>query len=182
MYRVHLTDAQRDELNRRARDPQTQPRTRDRLEMLRLSDAGFSVPWIARHLGRHEQTVRHWIQAFLAGGFAALPDRPHPGQRSAFTPAMEEAIRTQLREQPQTWTASQLAAWVAKQFGVGLSAAQLGRRLKRARIVYKRTSRSVEHKQNSLEVAAKQQELAAHEKRGSKGRSISPTSTKPASP
>jgi transposase len=182
MYRVHLTDAQRDELNQRARDPHTLPRTRDRLEMLRLSDAGFSVPWIARHLGRHEQTVRHWIHAFLAGGFAALPDQPHPGQRSALTPAMEEAIRTQLRQDPQTWTASQLAAWVAKQLGVGLSAAQLGRRLKRARIVYKRTSRSVQHKQNPDEVGEKQNELAAHEKRGSKEKSTSPTSTKSASP
>jgi transposase len=182
MYRVHLTDAQRDELNRRARDPQTLPRTRDRLEMLRLADAGFGVPWIARHLGRHEQTVRHWIQAFLAGSFDALPDQPHPGQRSALIPAMEEAIRTHLRQNQQTWTASQLAAWVAKQWGVGLSAAQLGRRLKRARIVYKRTSRSVKHKQNPDEVAAKQEELDAHEKRGSKGRSTSPTSTKSASP
>jgi transposase len=182
MYRVHLTDAQREELNRRARDPQTQPRTRDRLEMLRLADAGFHVPWIARHLGRHEQTVRHWIQAFLAGGFEALPDQPHPGQHSALTPAMEEAIRTQLRKEPKTWTASQLAVWVAEQWGVALSAAQLGRRLKRAKIVYKRTSRSLKHKQNQDDLAEKRKELAAHEKRGTKGRSMSRTSTKSASP
>ena len=50
MYQVQLTDAQRDELERRAHDPRTQPRTRDRLEMVRLSDAGWSVPRIAGQL------------------------------------------------------------------------------------------------------------------------------------
>lgn len=182
MYRVQLTDAQREELHRRARDPKIKPRTRDRLEMVRLSDSGFSVPWIAGHLGHNAQTVRQWIKAFLAGGFESLPDQPHPGQHSALTAAMEEAIRTHLRQEPKTWTAAQLAAWVAAQFGVVLSAAQLGRRLKRAGIVYKRTSRSVKHKQNQAHVAQKQTELDQDEKRGISERSTWPTSTKPVSP
>lgn len=182
MYRIHLTDAQRAELDRRTRDRRLQPRTRDRLEMLRLSDAGWSVPRIAAHLRRHEQTVRFWLKAFRTGGFDALPDQPHPGQPSALTPAMEAAIRAALRQDEQTWTAAQLAAWVAQQWGVRLSPAQLGRRLKRAGIVYKRTSRSVKHHQDPEAVAAKQQELAAHEKRGKRARLTSPTSMKPASP
>jgi putative transposase len=182
MYRVHLTDAQRDELERRAHDPQTKPRTRDRLEMLRLSDAGWSVPRIAVHFRCHEQTVRRWVQGFLVGGFDALPDQPHPGQQSALTAAMEEAIRAELRRDAQTWDAPHLAAWVAQQFGVSLSPAQLGRRLKRAGIVYKRTSRSLKHKQDPEQVAAQQEEMTAQEKRGTKARSMSPTWTKPALP
>jgi len=182
MYRVHLTDAQRAELDRRAHDPRVKPRTRDRLEMLRLADAGWSVPRIAGHFRRHAQTVRTWIQAFRAGGFAALPDQPHPGQRSALTPAMEAAIRAELRRDAQTWDAHHLAAWVAQQFGISLSPAQLGRRLKRAVIVYKRTSRSLKHKQDPEQVAVKQEEMTAQEKRGSKGSSMSATWTKPALP
>jgi transposase len=182
MYRVHLTDAQRQELEQRAHDPQIKPRTRDRLEMLRLSDAGWSVPRIAVHFRRHEQTVRFWIKAFLADGFDALPDQPHPGQQSALTPAMEEAIRAELRRETQTWNAPQLAAWVAQQFGVSLSPAQLGRRLKRAGIVYKRTSRSLKHKQDPAAVAAKEQEMVAQEKRGITVRSTSPISMKPGLP
>ena len=58
MYTVTLTDEQRQELHRRTRQPGIVPSTRDRLEMVRLSDAGWSVPTIARHLGQHEQTVR----------------------------------------------------------------------------------------------------------------------------
>jgi transposase len=182
MYRVHLTDAQRDELERRAHDPRTQPRTRDRLEMVRLSAAGWSVPRIARHLRCHEETVRPWLKAFLARGFDALADRPHRGQQSALTPAIEAAIRAALRRDARTWTAAQLATWVAEQFGVGLSAAQLGRRLKRAGIVYKRASRSLKHKQDPEAVAAAQQEIAAQEKRGIAASSTTPTWTRPASP
>jgi transposase len=182
MYRIHLTDAQRAELQQRTRDPQIKPRTRDRLEMIRLSAAGWSPPRIALHLGLHAQTVRQWLQAFQRGGFDALPDQPHPGQQSAVTPAMEAAIRTELRKDEQTWTAAQLAAWVAQQFAVQLSPAHLGRRLKQAGIVYQRSSRSLKHKQDPEAVAAKRRELAAHEKRGVMATSTSPTWTKPASP
>ncbi len=182
MYRVQLTDAQRDELEQRAHDPRTKPRTRDRLEMVRLAAIGWSVPQIARHFRCHEETVRPWLKAFLARGFDALADQPHPGQPSKFTPAMEETLRAELRRDARTWTAAQLAAWVAEQFGVRLSAAELGRRLKRAGIIYKRASRSLKHKQNPEDVAAAQQEIAAQEKRGTEARSTSPPWTRPALP
>src|SRR5260370_16131148 len=104
MYRVHLTEAQRAELERRAHDPRTKPRTRDRLEMVRLSAAGWSVPRLAQHFRCHEETVRPWLKAFLARGFAALADQPHPGQRSRLTPAMEETLRAELRRDDRTWT------------------------------------------------------------------------------
>ena len=85
MYRISLSDDQRCALRERTRQAGLAPSTRDRLEMVRLSDAGWSVPHIARHLGQHEQTVRAWIKAFLAGGFDALPNKPRGGQQSALT-------------------------------------------------------------------------------------------------
>jgi transposase len=172
MYRVRLTDAQREELQCRAHDPGVKPRTRDRLEMVRLSHAGWSIPQIAHHLQICEKQVRHWIKAFLRGGFDALPDRLHPGQRSALTPAMVEALREELRRGERTWTAAQIAVWVEQQFGVRLGAHWLCQRLRRARIAYKRTSRSVKHKQKPEEGAAKKEERAAQEKRGIKARSM----------
>ena len=60
-YRVALTPEQRAELQRRARERVLAPALRDRLEMIRLSDLGWSVPRIARALGRHEQTVRKYV-------------------------------------------------------------------------------------------------------------------------
>lgn len=171
MYRVALTDVQRDELHRRAHTPGVQPRTRDRLEMVRLSAAGWSPPQIAAHLQISDKRVRHYLKAFLAAGFDALPDRPHPGMTSPLTPAIEAALRQELRQDERTWTAAQLAAWVDEQFGVRLTPDALTRRLKRARIAWKRTSRSVKHKQQPEAVAAKKEERAAQDKRGSKARS-----------
>jgi transposase len=171
MYRVALTDARRDELHRRAHAPGLQPRTRDRLEMVRLSAAGWSPPQIAIHLQISEQRVRHYLKAFLAGGFDALPDRRHPGMASPLTPAMEAALRQELLKDERTWTAAQLADWVEAQYGVRLTPDALTRRLKRARIAWKRTSRSVKHKQQPDAVATKKKERAAQDKRGRKARS-----------
>ena len=80
MYRVCLTEEQRAELKQRTRSVAVKPRTRDRLEMVRLSAAGWSIPKIARHLQLSEQQVRFWIKRFLAAGFDALPDQPHVGR------------------------------------------------------------------------------------------------------
>lgn len=172
MYRVRLDDAQQQELNRRAHEPGVQPRTRDRLEMVRLSAAGWSVPRIAVHLLICEKRVRHYIKQFLEHGFDALPDRPHPGQQSALTPALEEAIRQELRRRAQSWSAGQIAAWLAEHHGVRFTPAYLAERLKRAGIAYKRTGRSLKHKQDPAAVADKQAAMEAHEKRGRRARSM----------
>ncbi len=166
MYRITLTDEQRHELRQRTREAGLAPSTRDRLEMVRLSDAGWSVPTIARHLGQHEQTVRAWIKAFLAGGFDALPNQPRGGKESALTPPMLAAVRTEVATGTRTWTAAQLADWVAEHHGVRLSTDRLRVHLRRAQISWQRTSRSLKHKQDPLEVAERQAVLDDLEKKG----------------
>jgi transposase len=164
MYRIRLTTDQRTELNRRAHEKDIVPSTRDRLEMVRLSDAGFSVPKIARHLGQHEQTVRAWIKAFLTNGFDALINQPRGGKQSAFTEAIQEAVRTEIAKGERTWTAGQIADWLAQQHGVRLSVGRMRKHLRRARLSWQRTSRSLKHKQKPEEVAAKQADLQTLEK------------------
>ncbi len=169
MYRIALTDDQRHDLRQRTRQVGLAPSTRDRLEMVRLSDAGWSVPRIARHLGQHEQTVRLWIKAFLQGGFAALPNKPRGGKQSALTPAILAAIRAELAKGERTWTAAHLADWVAEHHGVRLSTDRLRVHLRRAKLSWQRTSRSLKHKQDPIEVAARQIELTEREKKGRSG-------------
>ncbi len=169
MYRIALTDDQRHELRQRTRQVGLAPSTRDRLEMVRLSDAGWSVPRIAHHLGQHEQTVRLWIKAFLHGGFAALPNKPRGGKQSALTPAILAAIRAELAKGTRTWTAAKLAAWVAEHHGVRLSTDRLRVHLRRAKLSWQRTSRSLKHKQDPIEVAERQVELTEREKKGRPG-------------
>jgi transposase len=139
---------------------------RDRLEMVRLSDARWSVPRIARHLGQHEQTVRVWIKAFLAGGLAALPNKPRGGKQSALTAPMLEAVRAEVATGRRTWTAAQLAAWVADHQGVRLSAARVRIHLRRAGISWQRTSRTLRHKPDPAEVAEREAVLTDLEKKG----------------
>ena len=164
MYRVLLDDLARQELDRRAHAPGVMPRTRDRLEMVRLSDAGWSIPKIARHFGLSERCVRFWIKTYLKSGFDALPDKPHRGQSSALTPALVAAIRAQVSKGERTWTAQQLADWLSEQHGVCLGADWLARLLRRAKLSYKRTSRTLKHKQNPEEVAQKRASLQTLQK------------------
>ena len=169
MYRIALTDEQRRELRERTRRAGLAPSTRDRLEMVRLADAGWSVPRIARHLGLHEHTVRAWIKTFLAGGFDALPNKPRGGKASALTAAMLASVRAEVAAGTRTWTAAQLAAWIAARHGIRLSADRLRIHLRRAGISWQRTSRTLRHKQDPDEVAERAAVLADLEKRGTPG-------------
>jgi putative transposase len=166
MYRITLMDEQRRELRERAHRAGLAPSTRDRLEMVRLSDAGWSVPRIARHLGQHEQTVRTWIKAFLDGAFEALPNKPRGGKESALTAPMLESVRAEVATGTRTWTAAQLADWVAAHHGVRLSADRLRIHLRRARISWQRTSRTLRHKQDPDEVAEREAVLTDRAKKG----------------
>jgi transposase len=112
--------------------------------------------------------VRHWIKTFLAAGFEALSDRPPVGRTSRLTPAICEAVRQELEKGDRTWTAPQLAEWIEQQFQVRVSAAHLRRFRRRWQLSYKRTGRSVRHKQKPEEVTVKKEELEGLEKRGSR--------------
>lgn len=132
--------------------------------MVRLSNKGLSVPQIADLLDLHEQTVRHWIKSFMKGGFDALQNRPSggvlAGKVSAFTPEMIAALYKEIEQGKRTWTAPQMADWVDATFGVRLSPTRIALHMKRAGLVYKRTNRTLKHKQKAEEVSAKQVTLA----------------------
>jgi transposase len=161
-----LTDEQRRELRERAQRAGLAPRTRDRLEMVRLSDAGWSVPRIARHLGPHAQTVRTWIKAFLDGAFEALPNKPRGGKEAALTAPLRQSVRAAVTTGTRTWTAAQLADWVAAHHGVRLSADRLRIHLRRARLCWQRPSRTLRHKQDPDEVAAREAVLTERAQKG----------------
>src|SRR4051812_28622 len=145
MLRIHLSPAQRDELRTRTRQPGLAPRTRERLEMLRLADAGWRVPRIARHLGYHEQTTRKYLQAFLAEGFDRLPDRPRPGRPARVTAAHLDALERLLDDTERTWTVPQLVEWLDATYQVRVHPDHLRRPPPRRRVPSKRTKPSLHH-------------------------------------
>src|SRR5215212_112205 len=166
MIRVELTPAQRADLRARTRAPGVAPRTRDRLEMVRLADAGWSIPRVARRLGCHEQTVRKHVKAFLADGFGSLPDRPRPGRPPVVTAAHLDALEGLLDAGDRTWTTRQLVAWLDAAHGVRVHPDHLSRLLHARRFGWKRTVTSVAHKRrDEAAYEAKARELDALKKR-----------------
>ena len=121
--------------------------------MIRLSDLTWSVPTIATYLGRHEQTVRKYIKAFLRDGFAALPDRPRSGRPRRLTEEQLLAVERLLDEaagRGETWTMPQLVGWLQAHHGVRVHPEYLRRRLRPRRFRWKRTKRTVRHKADPL--------------------------------
>ena len=144
MIRAALTEGERAEL--RARTRTADRCTRARLEMVRLADAGWPVPRIARHLGCHEQTARRQVAAFLAGGFAALPDRPRSGRPPRLAQGDLRAPEALLDAGGRTWTARQLVEWLARERAVRVHPDHLRRVLRGRGFAWKRTAASVAHR------------------------------------
>lgn len=159
MYRVRLTDEQKQELHRRTRDKNLPPKVRDRLEMVRLSDARWSVPQIARHFQLTQSRARHWIKAFLAGGFDVLSGKKHPGPRPKLTVEVMAQLKDKAATGDRTWSSGQLAAWLAQEQSVVVTACHLCRVMSQSGLSYKRTTRTLSHKQKPEQVASKQADL-----------------------
>ena len=96
IIRVTLSQEQVDEVNARARSRALAPHERERLEMIRLSHLGLTIPQIAAHLGRHPQTVRRVVSGFLADGFAILADQPRPGRPATLTDDLLATVERRL--------------------------------------------------------------------------------------
>jgi transposase len=167
MIRVKLSVEQREELRARTRERGMHPRTRDRLEMVRLADAGWNVPRIAGHLQYHEQTVRKYVKEFLAGGFDRLPDKPRPGPRPKITEEILHALERRIDQSDRTWTTPQLAQWIEGEFRVRVHPDHLARLLHKRGFSWKRTKRSVSHKRTDPDLqVAKEAELEVLKKSG----------------
>lgn len=159
MRRTTLTTEQRAALQQARHDPTRPPYARDRIEMLLLSAEGWSPPRIAAHLDCHAKTVRQILDRYPQEGLACLV-RQHPGTRpnTAHRQQVEDALAT-LLAQDRTWTAAHLAAALAEQ-QITLGPRHLRRYLRGMGAGYRRTVRTLDHKQNPEKVATARQELA----------------------
>src|SRR6516165_8558057 len=146
MIRTRLDDATRDGLQILRRKP-LPPKVRDRTEMVLLSDAGWSAPRIAAHLGYCGQTVRDLLRAFLARGLDALyPFRSGPAPDLAHRDRVAEELPRLLTEE-RTWTSRQLSQALAER-GISLGPRQVRRHLRRIKAGYRRTASTLKHKQD----------------------------------
>jgi transposase len=168
MIRIYLDDATRDELQALRRKP-LPPKARDRIEMVTLSDAGWSAPRIAAHLGYCGQTVRDLLRDFLARRTEALhPRRTGPPPDAARRDRVAEELRKALAEE-RTWTSRQLSRALAER-GIALGARQVRRHLKRMKAGYRRTASTLKHKQDPAKAERARKVLANLKARASAGK------------
>src|SRR5919202_951311 len=105
MIRLTLTDPERTAVQVLRRDPTLRPAERDRVEMVLLSAAGWTVPAIATHLGYCPATVRTVLKRFTPTDPTTLRrQRPGPAKNLARAEQVTAALNRRLDE-PRTWTA-----------------------------------------------------------------------------
>jgi len=150
VIRIQLDDATRSELQALRRTALA-PAARDRLEMVLLSEAGWSPPRIAAHLRRYPQAVRNALHDFRRRPTAALyPDRPGPDPDHARRQRVVALLRD-LLGQDRTWTSAQLAD-ALRPHGVALGGRQVRRYLALLKAGYRRTAQTVGHRQDPAKV------------------------------
>jgi transposase len=160
MRRTTLSDDQRVDLQQARHDPTLTPRERDHVEMLLLSAAGWSPPRIAAHFGCSVKPVHAVLDGYPTKGLAAVRrQRPGPKPNTTRRQQVQTALTTLLAED-RTWTAAQLAAGL-DEHQIQLSTRQTRRYLQGLDYHWRRTTRTLRHKQEPAEVATARHTLGA---------------------
>ena len=181
MIRVSLAPPERAAVQRLRRDATLTPAERDRVEMVLLSADGWSPPRIAAHLDYHPATVRRVLVHFQETGPSSLR-RQRPGPLpDAARRAQVAAALDRLLDQDRTWTTAQLAAALAEQ-DIRLSTRQTRRYLRGMGAGWRRTVRTLKHKQDRAKAARATAVLDSLKKRPPPVASASSISTNAASP
>jgi len=151
MIRLTLSESERHAVQALRRDATLHPAERDRVEMVLLSAAGWSPPAIAAHLGYCAVTVRTVLKTYRTTGLAALHrQRPGPPPNAARRQQVTTALE-RLLAQPRTWTTRQLTV-ALREAGIVLSPRQVRRYLRSRGARWRRTVRSLKHKQDPVRV------------------------------
>lgn len=170
MIHLTLSEPERAAVQALRRDRTLLPAERDRVEMVLLSAEGWSPPRIAAHLGYHAVTVRSVLGRFQHTGSASLRrGRPGPPPDTARRTQVTAALDA-LLDQDRTWTAAQLATALGDQ-GIALSTRQTRKYLGRMGARWRRTARTLRHKQDPDRVAQATAELADLKKKRATERS-----------
>jgi putative transposase len=176
-----LTTEERAAVQALRRDPSLSPAERERVEMVCLADAGWGAPAIAAHLRYNPVTVRRLLRRFPETGAAGLRRKPPGPPPDAARRERVEAALNALLDRDRTWTAAPLAAALAEEFAIALSPRQTRKYLGRI-AAWRRTVRTLRHKQDPAKVERAKAVLASLKKRPAPVASGSSISTSAASP
>lgn len=121
MDRIALTAWQRQELHTALAQAHATRFSRRLAAVLTVAQ-GRTVAEVADSLGVSRQSIYGWLQAYQAGGVAALMEQPHPGRPSGWAETMHTLLQEMLNTTPQaygypatTWTIPLLAEQLRQQ-------------------------------------------------------------------
>jgi putative transposase len=180
MLRVTLSPSDHEAVQTLRRDPTLTPHERDWVEMILLSAIGWSPPRIAAYLNCHPETVRRLLKRVQHNGITGLRQRRTGPPPDAARRQQVMAVLDGLLGQDRTWTARQLAVALTEQ-GITLSARQTRRYLAGMRARWRRTARTLKHKQDPVRAAQAAHTLAAFKKKPKPARCAWSLSTNAAS-
>ncbi len=97
---IHLSEAERQELDRWHRAGKTEKRMLPRIQIIKLAAQGLSSRQIAARLQLRRPTVLKWRRRFGQRRLEGLRDAPRSGPPRRYTAATERRILAQLDESP----------------------------------------------------------------------------------
>lgn len=172
MIRIHLAQAEAEQLEQAFRQT-TDPKLRDRLQIVRLAHRGRAHPIIAEDLGITPRSVQRWLNAFLDRGLDGLRPRKAPGAKAKIPAELAEEVRCWVIDGPAkqgldraNWTYAELADHLLKIKGIRASRSAMQRFCAKLGVrVYRPTYR---HLRGNPDKQAKAREEIAELKRGPK--------------
>jgi len=109
-----VSDEERAELRRLARQPGTRQALATRCKVILLDEQGWTYAAIGAKLDLREQTVLKWRSRFVTQRLAGLKDKPRPGVKRTITDQqVAEVVRMTLEEKPPEathWSLRSMAA------------------------------------------------------------------------
>ncbi len=172
MIRIRLPDAEAQALEQAFRQA-TDPKLRDRLQVVRLASRGRPHQDIASDLGITPRTVQRWLNRYLELGLDGLRPRRAKGAEAKVPPEMAEEVRRWVVEGPAkqgldraNWTHAELAEHLYRTHGIRASRSAMQRFCRKLGIrVYRPTYRFL---RGDPEKQAKAREELAALKKGRK--------------
>ncbi len=176
MIRIQLPQAETDRLENLFQATNDR-KLRDRLQIVLMAQRGRARQDIAQDLGIHRRSVSRWLNAYCEGGLNALRPRKAKGNPPKIPPSLADVIRTWVIDGPAkqgldraNWTHEELADHLKKTKGIQTSRSAVQRFCQKIGIrLYRPTYRYL--RGNPDKQAQAKEEIAALEKKHSKGRS-----------
>ena len=176
MIRIRLPEGEAQRLEQAYRE-ETDPKYRDRIQIVRLASRDRPHQQIASDLALTTRTVQRWLNAYLDRGLDGLRPRKAKGQPGKIPAALADEVRRWVIEGPAkqgldraNWTHEELADHLHKTKGIRTSRSAVQRFCARIGIrLYRPTYRYL--RGNPDKQAQTKEDIAGLKKRRQRGRS-----------